>query len=163
MHFEVFLMKSCTNILCIFYLSGDVTSGGLNLSWTTLFQIFMFSLSLSTGLQPEIAPLSPYTLVLANVNALFAQLIFVFLSGAGIYCTTGVASYVVAYELALICLTGRMFCIAIRASKSFVLCCSICKVVAAFTTSTVLNCCINLSISCSAQTKGGYFCHQVRA
>jgi len=62
-----------------------VTSGGLRLSGSTLFQIFMFSLSLSTGLQPEIAPLSPYTLVLANVNALFAQLIFVFLSGAGIY------------------------------------------------------------------------------
>ncbi|KAG0602966.1 hypothetical protein M758_10G054700 [Ceratodon purpureus] len=62
--------------------SGDVTTGGLTLSWTTLFEIFMFSLSLSTGLQPELAPLSPYTLVLANVNALFAQLIFVFLSGA---------------------------------------------------------------------------------
>jgi len=62
--------------------SGDVTSGGLSLSWSSLFEVFMFSLSLSTGLQPEIAPLSPYTLVLANVNALFAQLIFVFLSGA---------------------------------------------------------------------------------
>jgi hypothetical protein len=49
----------------------------------TLFQLFMFSLSLSTGLQPELAPLSPYTLVLANINALIAQLIFVFLSGAG--------------------------------------------------------------------------------
>lgn len=70
--------------MCLIVLSGDVTSGGLSLSWTTLFQIFMFSLSLSTGLQPEIAPLSPYTLVLANFNALFAQLIFVFLSGAGI-------------------------------------------------------------------------------
>lgn len=72
-------------IFCVLILSGDVTSGGLSLSASTLFQIFMFSLSLSTGLQPEIAPLSPYTLVLANVNALFAQLIFVFLSGAGIY------------------------------------------------------------------------------
>lgn len=69
---------------CVLILSGDVTTGGLSLSWTTLFQIFMFSLSLSTGLQPELSPLSPYTLVLANVNALFAQLIFVFLSGAGI-------------------------------------------------------------------------------
>ncbi|XP_024366815.1 uncharacterized protein [Physcomitrium patens] len=61
---------------------GEATATGLSLSWDTLFVIFMFSLSLSTGLQPEIAPLSPYTLVLANVNALFAQLIFVFLSGA---------------------------------------------------------------------------------
>lgn len=57
---------------------------GLELSWTTLFQVFMFSVSLSTGLQPELAPLSPYTLVVANLNALIAQLIFVFMSGAGI-------------------------------------------------------------------------------
>lgn len=55
---------------------------GLQLSWTTLFQVFMFSVSLSTGLQPELAPLSPYTLVVANLNALIGQLIFVFLSGA---------------------------------------------------------------------------------
>jgi hypothetical protein len=55
---------------------------GLQLSWTTLFQVFMFSVSLSTGLQPELAPLSPYTLVVANLNALIAQLIFVFMSGA---------------------------------------------------------------------------------
>jgi hypothetical protein len=49
----------------------------------TLFRLFMFSLSLSTGLQPELVPVSPYTLVVANINALFAQLLFVFLSGAG--------------------------------------------------------------------------------
>lgn len=55
---------------------------GLQLSWETVFRVFMFSVSLSTGLQPELAPLSPYTLVVANLNALFAQLIFVFLSGA---------------------------------------------------------------------------------
>ncbi|MCO5563525.1 hypothetical protein L7F22_017169 [Adiantum nelumboides] len=55
---------------------------GLQMSWQTVFQVFMFSVSLSTGLQPELAPLSPYTLVVANLNALFAQLIFVFLSGA---------------------------------------------------------------------------------
>jgi hypothetical protein len=29
--------------------SGDVTLGGLSLSWTTLFQIFMFNLFLSTA------------------------------------------------------------------------------------------------------------------
>lgn len=81
------LNESCANgsvfIPFIFGLTGEATATGLSLSWDTLFVIFMFSLSLSTGLQPEIAPLSPYTLVLANVNALFAQLIFVFLSGAG--------------------------------------------------------------------------------
>eukprot|EP00850_Spirogloea_muscicola_P002162 SM000008S22251 [mRNA] locus=s8:650927:656069:- [translate_table: standard] len=56
--------------------------GGLTLNWYTLFQVLMFSLSLATGLQPEVVPLTPYTLVLANVNALVAELIFVFLSGA---------------------------------------------------------------------------------
>ncbi|CAM6099482.1 unnamed protein product [Calypogeia fissa] len=54
----------------------------LQVSWGTIFQVFMFSLSLSTGLQPELAPLSPYTLIVANLNALVAQLVFVFLSGA---------------------------------------------------------------------------------
>ncbi|CAM6105556.1 unnamed protein product [Calypogeia fissa] len=54
----------------------------LQVSWGTVFQVFMFSLSLSTGLQPELAPLSPYTLIVANLNALVAQLVFVFLSGA---------------------------------------------------------------------------------
>ncbi|XP_024532098.1 uncharacterized protein LOC9641988 [Selaginella moellendorffii] len=47
-----------------------------------LFQIFMFSVSLCTGLEPEVSPISPYTMVLANVNALLAQLLFAFLSGA---------------------------------------------------------------------------------
>lgn len=61
-------------------LRGEIL--GLQLTWGTLFQVFMFSVSLSTGLQPELAPMSPYTLVVANLNALFAQLIFVFLSGA---------------------------------------------------------------------------------
>eukprot|EP01018_Ginkgo_biloba_P021319 Gb_13021 [translate_table: standard] len=60
----------------------EARATGLQLSWMTLFQVFMFSVSLSTGLQPELAPLSPYTLVVANVNALIAQLIFVFMSGA---------------------------------------------------------------------------------
>lgn len=154
--------------MCVIVLSGDVTSGGLSLSWTTLFQIFMFSLSLSTGLQPEIAPLSPYTLVLANFNALFAQLIFVFLSGAGIILLTVSCNlelprmHVVASELLLSNLhfyehvlyheqSGRQ----IKFISLHVLRCSVCEVVAAFTTRTVLNCCINLSISCSAQTKGG--------
>ncbi|OAE22100.1 hypothetical protein AXG93_1175s1100 [Marchantia polymorpha subsp. ruderalis] len=59
---------------------GDAVT--LQMSWRTVFQVFMFSLSLSTGLQPELAPLSPYTLVVANINALVAQLVFVFLSGA---------------------------------------------------------------------------------
>lgn len=63
--------------------NSDVNAkGGLQLSWETVFEVFMFSVSLSTGLQPELAPLSPYTLVVANLNALIAQLIFVFLSGA---------------------------------------------------------------------------------
>ncbi|CAK9207604.1 unnamed protein product [Sphagnum troendelagicum] len=60
---------------------GDDTSGVLTNPWT-LFRLFMFSLSLSTGLEPELVPVSPYTLVVANINALFAQLLFVFLSGA---------------------------------------------------------------------------------
>ncbi|CAI5971396.1 unnamed protein product [Closterium sp. NIES-65] len=34
------------------------------------------------GLEPALAPASPYALVVANVNALVAQLLFVFLSGA---------------------------------------------------------------------------------
>ncbi|KAJ7567785.1 hypothetical protein O6H91_01G006900 [Diphasiastrum complanatum] len=54
----------------------------LDLTLDTVFHVFMFSVSLSTGLQPDIAPLSPYTLVIANINALVAQLVFVFLSGA---------------------------------------------------------------------------------
>jgi hypothetical protein len=56
---------------------------GLELSLMTIFQVFMFSLSLSTGLEPDLAPLSPYTLVIANLNALIAQLILAFLSAAG--------------------------------------------------------------------------------
>lgn len=63
-------------------LNGEEGPPGLQLSLQTVFQVFMFSVSLSTGLQPELAPLSPYTLVVANLNALIAQLIFVFLSGA---------------------------------------------------------------------------------
>eukprot|EP00897_Mesotaenium_endlicherianum_P005546 jgi/Mesen1/5019/ME000025S04419 len=62
--------------------SASVEGTGLQMSPSMLFQVYMFSLSLSTGLQPELAPLSPYSLIVANVNALAAQLIFVFLSGA---------------------------------------------------------------------------------
>lgn len=65
-----------------FFAASGGDSATLTISWKTLFQVFMFSLSLSTGLQPELAPLSPYTLIVANVNALVAQLVFVFLSGA---------------------------------------------------------------------------------
>ncbi|KAL3687611.1 hypothetical protein R1sor_013920 [Riccia sorocarpa] len=65
-----------------FFAATDGDALTLNLSWRTLFQVFMFSLSLSTGLEPELAPLSPYTLVIANLNSLVAQLVFVFLSGA---------------------------------------------------------------------------------
>ncbi|KAL2629599.1 hypothetical protein R1flu_014285 [Riccia fluitans] len=65
-----------------FFAATDVDSLTLQLSWRTMFQVFMFSVSLSTGLEPELAPLSPYTLVIANINALVAQLVFVFLSGA---------------------------------------------------------------------------------
>jgi hypothetical protein len=54
----------------------------------------MFSLSLSTGLQPELAPLSPYTLVVANLNALLAQLLFAFLSAAG----TGISKQSLLYH-----------------------------------------------------------------
>jgi inward rectifier potassium channel len=50
----------------------------------THFKVFIFSLSLcttfgGTGVEAR----SPYTLLLANLNTLMAQLIFVFLSGAG--------------------------------------------------------------------------------
>ncbi|XP_024541558.1 uncharacterized protein LOC112350126 isoform X2 [Selaginella moellendorffii] len=55
---------------------------GLELDWEAVFRVLMFSISLSTGLQPELTPLTPYTLVVANINALVAQLLFVFLSGA---------------------------------------------------------------------------------
>jgi len=48
-----------------------------------LFELFIFSLSLATGLEPTIAPSSVYTQSVANLNALSAQLLFVFLSGAG--------------------------------------------------------------------------------
>ncbi|XP_024356354.1 uncharacterized protein [Physcomitrium patens] len=61
---------------------NDGRAIGLKVSWMTVFQVFMFSLSLSTGLQPDLAPLSPYTLVVANLNALIAQLILAFLSAA---------------------------------------------------------------------------------
>lgn len=47
-----------------------------------VFRVLLFSVSLSTGLQPEVVPAAPATLVLANLNALLAQLLFVFLSGA---------------------------------------------------------------------------------
>ncbi|GAQ77942.1 hypothetical protein KFL_000060070 [Klebsormidium nitens] len=50
--------------------------------WYALFQVFMFSLSLATGLQPVLAPVTPFSFVAANVNALLAQLLFVFLSGS---------------------------------------------------------------------------------
>ncbi|KAI5073130.1 hypothetical protein GOP47_0011143 [Adiantum capillus-veneris] len=69
-------------VLEFFKNSNQNSLEGLQMSWQTVFQVFMFSVSLSTGLQPELAPLSPYTLVVANLNALIAQLIFVFLSGA---------------------------------------------------------------------------------
>ncbi|CAI5531101.1 unnamed protein product [Closterium sp. Naga37s-1] len=58
---------------------AGIISGGC--AWG-IFQVLMFSLSLSTGLEPALAPASPYALVVANVNALVAQLLFVFLSGA---------------------------------------------------------------------------------
>ncbi len=48
------------------------------------FKIFIFSLSLSTTFGgTRVEARSPYTLLLANLNTLMAQLIFVFLSGAG--------------------------------------------------------------------------------
>lgn len=51
----------------------------------THFKVFIFSLSLcttfgGTGIEAR----SPYNLLLANLNTLMAQLVFVFLSGAGI-------------------------------------------------------------------------------
>lgn len=74
-----------TNIgfLVLAFSGNDGRAIGLKVSWMTVFQVFMFSLSLSTGLQPDLAPLSPYTLVVANLNALIAQLILAFLSAAG--------------------------------------------------------------------------------
>lgn len=67
---------------------GDAAAAALALdkgAWDPylLFELFMFSLSLATGLEPTIAPSSVYTQSLANLNALSAQLLFVFLSGAG--------------------------------------------------------------------------------
>jgi len=55
-----------------------------NLAGETEFKVFVFSLSLcttfgGTGVEAR----SPYNLLLANLNTLTAQLIFVFLSGAG--------------------------------------------------------------------------------
>ncbi|GAQ90838.1 hypothetical protein KFL_006910020 [Klebsormidium nitens] len=47
-----------------------------------VFRVLMFSVALSTGLQPEVVPATPAAAVLANLNALLAQLLFVFLSGA---------------------------------------------------------------------------------
>jgi hypothetical protein len=48
------------------------------------FKIFIFSLSLSTTFGgTRVEARSPYTLLVANLNTLMAQLIFVFLSGAG--------------------------------------------------------------------------------
>lgn len=48
-----------------------------------LFKIFMFSLSLSTTFNgTRVEARSPYSLLIANINTLTAQLIFVFLSGA---------------------------------------------------------------------------------
>eukprot|EP00271_Cylindrocystis_brebissonii_P017819 TRINITY_DN4784_c0_g1_i1.p1 TRINITY_DN4784_c0_g1~~TRINITY_DN4784_c0_g1_i1.p1 ORF type:complete len:1329 (+),score=363.99 TRINITY_DN4784_c0_g1_i1:46-3987(+) len=55
---------------------------GQEFTTISFFQVFMFSFSLATGLQPEVAPVSAYTLIVANVNALIAELLFVFLSGA---------------------------------------------------------------------------------
>eukprot|EP00246_Nothoceros_aenigmaticus_P012068 TRINITY_DN3573_c0_g1_i1.p1 TRINITY_DN3573_c0_g1~~TRINITY_DN3573_c0_g1_i1.p1 ORF type:complete len:682 (-),score=135.45 TRINITY_DN3573_c0_g1_i1:191-2236(-) len=81
--------------------NGD--SPSLQLSWSTLFQVFMFSLSLSTGLEPELSPLSPYTLVVANVNALVSQLLFVFLSGAVFARLTQPSQPVRCSTVALIC------------------------------------------------------------
>ena len=45
-------------------------------------QLFVFSLAISTGLEPPLSAVSPYALLLANLNALFSQLVLVFLSGA---------------------------------------------------------------------------------
>lgn len=50
----------------------------------THFKVFIFSLSLSTTFGGTgVEARSPYNLLLANLNTLMAQLIFVFLSGAG--------------------------------------------------------------------------------
>lgn len=45
-------------------------------------QLFVYSLAVSTGLEPPLSAVSPYALVLANINALVAQLVLVFLTGA---------------------------------------------------------------------------------
>jgi hypothetical protein len=53
------------------------------------FKVFIFSLSLSTTFGgTRVEAHSPYALLLANLNTLMAQLIFVFLSGA-VQCFTG--------------------------------------------------------------------------
>lgn len=58
------------------------------------FKVFIFSLSLcttfgGTGVEAR----SPYNLLLANLNTLMAQLIFVFLSGAGEFGILSVVSF----------------------------------------------------------------------
>lgn len=61
----------------------------------THFKVFIFSLSLCTTFGGSgIEARSPYNLLLANLNTLMAQLVFVFLSGAGIliYLITGIFS-----------------------------------------------------------------------
>ncbi|KAH7447377.1 hypothetical protein KP509_01G104000 [Ceratopteris richardii] len=94
-----------------FMQDSDQTGLGLKLSWQTVFQVFMFSVSLSTGLQPELSPFSPYTLVVANLNALFGQLIFVFLSGAVFARLSQPSQPVKCSAVALICppLSNRRF------------------------------------------------------
>lgn len=69
----------------------------------TFFRVFMFSLSLSTGLEPDLAPLSPYTLVVANLNALLAQLILSFLSAAG----TNISCF---QNYVVVCAAARLLC-----------------------------------------------------
>jgi hypothetical protein len=49
-----------------------------------LFEVYLFSLSLSTTFGgSRLDARSPFCLLIANINTLMAQLMFVFLSGAG--------------------------------------------------------------------------------
>jgi hypothetical protein len=58
----------------------DPTLGRLDV----LFEVFLFSLSLSTTFGgSRLDARSPFCLLVANINTLMAQLMFVFLSGAG--------------------------------------------------------------------------------
>ncbi len=86
--------KCSTSNMILLFVSGIVLCGypiwGL---WEILyvlcsgkdrFKIFIFSLSLSTTFgDTRVEARSPYTLLPANLNTVMAQLIFVFLSGAG--------------------------------------------------------------------------------